>query len=189
MKASMASLPHSKTISYEEWLRMPEVGDAIEEVVNGEIQITPPPKWNHSEIIDGLGGVIVPQVDRRDVKVKTSQFGLIVRREPLTVREPDLAVFQTSTIVERDGYIHSAPKLIVEVLSPANTRRERAEKLADYASLGVPEVWVVSPEARTVEVLYLEDGQLRRQAVLAEGVLRPKHFPNVQIQISEIWPD
>ena len=49
-------------------------------------------------------------------------------------RVPDLAVFQASTIVEQDGYIHSAPQLAVEVLSPANTRREREEKLNDYAS-------------------------------------------------------
>ena len=78
---------------------------------------------------------------------RLAEFNLIIRRRPLTARIPDLAVFQIATIVERDGRIHSAPHLIVEVLSPANTRRERAEKLADYASPGVPEVWVFSPEA------------------------------------------
>ena len=70
---------------------------------------------------------------------------------------PDLAVFDRKSMVERDGHVHSAPQLLVEVLSPANTRREREEKLADYAEIGVPEVWVISPEPRTVEVLYLED--------------------------------
>jgi Uma2 family endonuclease len=78
---------------------------------------------------------------------------------------------------------------VVEVLSPGNTRRERERKLADYASLGVPEMWVVSPEARTVEVLYLESGFLRSALALAQGVLEPKHFPGVQIQIAGIWPD
>src|SRR5262249_14962232 len=101
---------------------------------------------------------------------------------------PDLAVFHKSTIVEQDGRIHSAPQLIVEVLSPSNIRSEREEKLADYASLGVPEVWFIRRD-RTIEVLYLEDGALRRHAILAEGALSRKHFPNVQVQISEIWPD
>jgi len=189
MKASMASLPHSKTVTYEEWLRMPEVQDAIEEVVNGEIRIMAEPKWNHSEIVDNLASAIRPQLNPREVKVKVSSFNLIIRRVPLTVRVPDLAIFQASTIVERDGQIHSPPQLAVEVRSPSNTRRERAEKLADYASLGVPEVWAFSPEDRTVEVLYLENGQFRRHALLTDGVLRPKLFPNVEVQISEIWPE
>jgi Uma2 family endonuclease len=65
----------------------------------------------------------------------------------------------------------------------------RSEKLADYASLGVPEVWAFLPDDRTVEVLYLEDGQYRRQALLTEGILRPKFFPGVEVPISEIWPE
>jgi Uma2 family endonuclease len=185
----MASLPNSKTVTYEEWLRMPEVSDAIEEVVNGEIRIMPAPSWNHSEIIDNLSHLIAPQVDWRKVKVKASLFNLIIRRQPLTAREPDLAVFHASTIIEQDGRIHSAPQLLVEVLSPANTRPHQKEKLEDYASLGVPEFWVISPEGRTVEVFYLENGELRRHAILADGILKPLHFPDVQINIAEIWPD
>jgi hypothetical protein len=35
----------------------------------------------------------------------------------------------------------------------------------------------------------LEHGQLRRSAVLAEGILKPTCFPHVQIDIAQIWPD
>jgi Uma2 family endonuclease len=185
----MASLPNPQTVTYEEWLRMPEVTDFIEEVVDGEILIMPPNKWNHTVIVANLRDALVAQLDRREVQVVDSSFGLVIRKAPLTSRVPDLAVFLKSTIVEQDGYIHSAPQLVVEVLSPGNTRRERERKLADYASLGVPEMWVVSPEARTVEVLYLESGFLRSAQVLTQGVLEPKHFPGVQIQIAGIWPD
>ena len=185
----MASLPNSKIVTYEEWLRMPEVTDATEEVVDGEIRIMPPAKWKHAVIVANVRDALVTQLDRREVQVMDGSFGLVIRKAPLTSRVPDVAVFQRSTIVEQDGYIHSAPQLVVEVLSPSNTRREREEKLADYASLGVPEVWVISPEARTVEVLHLEGGCLRSAQVLTQGVLKPKHFPAVQIDIAEIWPD
>ena len=159
-----------------------------EEVVNGEIRIMPSPLLKHARIIQRLYNRISRQVDEREVEVFIAEFDLIIRRAPLTARVPDLAVFQASTIVERDGRVHSAPQLVAEVRSPANTRRERAEKLADYASLGVAEVWAFSPDDRTVEVLYLENGQYRRQARLTEGVLRPKFFPSVEVPISEIWP-
>jgi Uma2 family endonuclease len=185
----MASLPNSKAVTYEEWLRMPEVSDAIVEVVYGEIRIMPPNKWKHAEIVDNIAEPFRRILDRREVRVVTENFGLVIRKVPLTSRVPDVAVFERKTIVEEDGYIHSAPQLIIEVLSPANTRRDTEEKLGDYSEIGVPEVWVVSPEGRTIEILYLEEGRLRRQAILAEGPLKPRLFPHVQIDIAGIWPD
>jgi Uma2 family endonuclease len=185
----MASLPNSKTVTYEEWLRMPEVSDAREEVVNGEIRIMPAPKWNHGEIVENIQFILLSQLDRSAFRVKVTLFGLIIRKSPLTSREPDLAVFDLSTIVKKDGYIHSPPQLLVEVLSPANNRRELEEKLNDYAAIAVPEVWVISPEARTVEVLYFEDGSLHRTHLLAAGTLTPKLFPHVTVDIERIWPD
>jgi Uma2 family endonuclease len=185
----MATVPNTNAVTYEEWLRMPEVQEGIEEVINGEIRIMPPPKFKHTQIIDRLARRMWAQVDEREVEVTSSQLGLVIRRSPLTTRIPDLAVFELATIVEEDGYIHSAPQLAVEVLSPANTRREREEKLGDYASIGVPEVWVISPEARTVEILYLEDSRLRSAQVLREGRLHSRHFAAIEIDIAGIWPD
>jgi len=186
----MATLPQTKTVTYEEWLTMPEVEDAIEEVVNGEIRIIPPPDVRHGDILDQLFFLIRSQVNPREIEVRVSVFGLIIRTHPLTSRVPDLAMFLVKTMVEKDGYINSAPQLAVEVLSPANTRRERADKLADYASIGIPELWVIAPQGETVEVLYLQDGQYIRAHFLGSGdILKPKLFPNVQVNIAEIWPD
>src|SRR5258708_27876099 len=127
----MASLHSWKVVTDEEWLLMPEVQDAIEEVVNGEMRIMPAPKWNHALIVERVRDDLAAQLDRREVRVVTATFGLIIRKQPLTSRVPELAVFVKNTIVERDGYIHSTPQLVVEVLSPANTRREREEKGGD----------------------------------------------------------
>jgi Uma2 family endonuclease len=177
----------SKILTYEEWLALPEV-EGVEEVVNGEIVKMPPNKWNHARIVETLARQLRAQSDPEATHVVTSVFGLVVRREPLALRVPDLAVFHVKGIIEQDGYIHSAPELVVEVLSPANTRAERTEKLRDYESLGVPEVWVVSPEAQTVEVLLLQDGRLTTFALLREGHLTPKHFPKAAVDIAAIWP-
>lgn len=181
----MATTP--KALTYEEWLKLPEA-EGIEEVVNGEVRKMPPNKWNHARIIEELAKQLRAQVNAETIYVVTTVFGLVVRHDPLTTRVPDLAVFHAAQIVEQDGYIHSAPELVVEVLSPANTRAEREEKLKDYESLGVPEVWVVSPEARSVEVLSHKNGKLVTTTLLREGTLQPTHFPGVNINIADIWP-
>jgi Uma2 family endonuclease len=184
---SAPTLP--KTVTYEEWLEMPEVEDGREEVVDGEIIRLPPNKWNHAQTIEELADVLRRQLPKKEVWVVTSNFGLVIRREPLTSRTPDLAVIRRSTLVEQDGYIHSAPELIVEVLSPSNTRRQMEHKIRDYESIGVPELWILSGEARTFEVFQLQDGKLRRTQLLAEGELRPKCFPEAVVDIASVWPD
>jgi Uma2 family endonuclease len=179
----------TKLVTYEKWLQMPEIQDAIEEVVNGEIRIMPPPKLKHARVIQSLRRILDRQLDSETFELFDVQFGLVIRRDPLTSREPDLAVFRKSTMVEIDGYVHSAPELAVEVLSPSNDRRERMEKLLDYESIGVPEVWVLSPEARTIEVMLLEDEKLLTRSLLREGQLRPKLFPEVVVDVASVWPD
>jgi Uma2 family endonuclease len=185
----MASLPHANRVTYEEWLRMPEVDNAKEEVVDGQIHIMPPPTVQHAKIAQRLCNQFVRQVDDREVFATCSIVGLVIQREPLVTREPDVAVFRTRTIVERDGRVESPPELIAEVLSPANTRSAMDRKLADYVALGVPEVWLISPEGLTVEVLHLEHDYYRRVAIVADGALTPREFPDVQVEIARIWPD
>jgi len=181
----MATTP--KLLTYEEWLKLPEA-EGIEEVVNGEIRKMPPNKIIHADTVEKLADLLKARLDQRTVQVRVSTFGLVIRRDLLTTRVPDIAVFIRSDVVEMDGYIHSAPELVVEVLSPANTRAERADKLRDYESLGVPEVWVLSPEAQTVEVLQLRDSHLVTKAVLREGMIAPLRFPEAAIDIAAIWP-
>jgi len=149
----------------------------------------PPNKLNHALIVEKVRDVLVAQLERREFLVLVANFGLIIRKSPLTSRVPDLAVFRKSTIIERDGYIHSAPQLIVEVLSPSNRLRNREELRQHHSAIGLPEFWVVSPGDRTIEVLYLENGQLCTSAVLSSGILKPREFPHVQIDIARIWPD
>jgi len=181
----MATTP--KVLTYEEWLKLPEV-EGIEEVVNGEIRIMPPNKILHADIVENLADLLKAAIDRKTTQVRISNFGLVVREDPLTTRVPDIAVFLRANVVERDGYVHSAPELVVEVLSPAKTRAEREEELRDYASLGVPEVWVVSLEARSVEVLLWKQGTLATTSLLREGQLKAIEFPNAAIEIADIWP-
>ncbi|MGI8744588.1 MAG: Uma2 family endonuclease [Bryobacteraceae bacterium] len=178
----------TKLFTYEEMLDMPAARDVIEEVIDGEIRTMPPTKEPHPEIVENLAHLLQRKLDWNTVRVRTSNFGLVIRIDPVTCRVPDLAVFVRANMVVKDGYVHSPPELVVEVRSPGNSRRDVARLMRDYESLGVPEVWLLSPKPRAIEVLQLEDGKLQSIGVRNTGEIAPKLFPQAVINIEAIWP-
>jgi Uma2 family endonuclease len=178
----------TKLLSYEEMLDMPQTTDLIEEVIDGEIRTMPPNKEVHADAIDNLAELFGAKLDRKTVRVRVSNFGLVIRTNPVTCRVPDLAVFVRANMVVKDGYVHSPPELVVEVLSPGNTRRDQVRLMRDYESLGVPEVWLLSPKPRTLEVLQLDNGRLVSVAVRVSGEIAPRLFPEAVIDLEAIWP-
>lgn len=81
---------------------------------------------------------------------------------PNNVRKPDVYFVQFGRLPDEepaDAYDYLAPDLAVEVISPGDTVRELDEKLAEYLTAGVREVWVVNPELRTAKI-YESDGSI-----------------------------
>jgi Uma2 family endonuclease len=182
----MATL--TRPLSYEEWLQMPPVEDGTDEVVNGELRFMPPPHEPHAEIIQRLVKRFSLQVAEEQVAILGSFFGLMISRSPLTCRAPDLALYWRNTMIVRDGVHWSPPDLIVEIISPSETKLRKESKLVDYARIGVAETWIVSPEARAVEIRVLRDSQLAIEKIVAKGSIEPIGFPGVSISVEEIFP-
>jgi Uma2 family endonuclease len=75
-------------------------------------------------------------------------------------RKPDVIFVQLERLPDKKiplGDLHLAPDLVVEVLSPGNAGIEIYDKLEEYLDAGVPLVWIVNPERRTIRV-YRNDG-------------------------------
>jgi Uma2 family endonuclease len=51
------------------------------------------------------------------------------------------------------GFLHGAPDLAIEILSPSNTIQAMKKKADEYFENDTRLVWVVAPEDRTVVVL------------------------------------
>ena len=182
----------SRLLNYEEWLALPENGEGREECVNGVIEKMPPAKFSPAWIIKRLTRQLESQLDETKFFVADSDFGLVIRQHPVTQRTPDIAVFVLANMVQLDGYIHSAPELAIEVLSPSNSPGRVRELLADYASIGLPEVWMIDPAARRITIHILENATAnpgyRAQEPGPNGVTQPLRFPSVTVDFSLIWP-
>jgi Uma2 family endonuclease len=75
---------------------------------------------------------------------------------PEMVRKADASVIRADKLsvaeAQAEGHTRVPPTLAVEVISPNDTAVEVALKVQAYLDAGVPLVWVVEPESRTVQI-------------------------------------
>jgi IMP dehydrogenase/GMP reductase/Uma2 family endonuclease len=77
--------------------------------------------------------------------------------EILSVVQPDLCVICDLSKLDEKGCL-GAPDLVVEILSPGNSKKEMKLKYDLYQENGVKEYWVVIPDQRYVQIFVLEEG-------------------------------
>lgn len=73
-----------------------------------------------------------------------------------TVVQPDLCVVCDKSKLDKQTCI-GAPDLVVEILSPGNSKREMKEKFDLYEEAGVLEYWIIEPANKFVFVYILEE--------------------------------
>ncbi|MGH7169155.1 MAG: Uma2 family endonuclease [Gemmataceae bacterium] len=75
---------------------------------------------------------------------------------PARVRKADVSFIRLQRLslaqATTEGHCPIAPDLAVEVVSPNDTAYEIDEKVREFLDAGVPLVWVVNPEQRTVAI-------------------------------------
>ncbi len=180
-------------ITYEDSLAMPE--DRLEEIVDGESRIMPPPTPGHWKVLNRILRVLMRQLSEEEHEISKTDVGLGIKRRPvLTYRIPDIAVFSVSALAKdraehgkSDIYIWTPPELVVECLSPSNRKGSIERLRQDYESIRAPEVWFIDPQSRTLTVHILEDASLVAKQRLQEGVLSPVRLPQVRVNIDELW--
>ena len=185
-----------KRLTFDEWQALPETKQRCE-VVDGVLIMLPGPLLGeHQWLADEILAWLRPFVrDARLGIALSAPCDVLIRREPLRVRQPDIMVVNTElTGIARPAdlvgrsVLESPPLLVVEVLSPSNTRRYVQEKLVDYRSIGVPECWLASFPSKSVEVLRLTAGATITVAAYGmEDTLRSEVLPGFELPIADIF--
>ena len=149
------TLANEKLLTADDLLRLYSEG-VRGELIRGALCRTTPTGLTHGEIVMNLGGALGNFIKpRRLGRLVGSDSGMLLERDPDTVREPDIAFISAQKLplnVRLSGYYEGAPDLVVEIVSPSDGPREVYHKARMWISFGVPLVWVVNPENRAVEV-------------------------------------
>jgi Uma2 family endonuclease len=157
VSADWVAGPRQGRWTYQDYATIPENGHRYE-VVNGVLYMSPAPNvWHQNTVFKialrlynavearGLGRVFIAPLD-----VELS-YENVVQPDALVLLNDHFDRITKSRII-------GAPDLVVEVASPSTALHDLHAKLDSYTNAGVPEYWVVNPEAQTVELLVLQDG-------------------------------
>lgn len=120
------------------------------ELLDGVLLVTPGPGPMHQIIASRLSFIL-------GNAVQVTGLGYVVgpgtvTRPPLTHLEPDILVFPSHFPINSKWFEISTNWLAVEILSRSSHFYDRNFKVDAYFALGVREVWLVDPRAKSIEV-------------------------------------
>jgi len=154
-----SSLPKFKS---EDLVRMPDDGNRYE-VIDGELYIHDPTHYQHQSACGHLASALDAWSQSSDLGEANIAVGLVF--DDYNSVAPDVVWLSRDRRIEalgQDGWLHSAPELVAEVLIPgeAHFRRDCWIKRELYARFGVQEYWIVDWQERQVDVYRHERDEL-----------------------------
>jgi Uma2 family endonuclease len=119
--------------------------------------------------------------DVRLVKSKTED------EKVTTVVQPDLCIICDDDKLDDRGCI-GAPDLVVEILSPGNTKKEMGIKFDLYEENEVKEYWLIDPSEKTVLIYTLQQKKyIGLKPFIIEDVLQSPLFPSLKFKVKDIF--
>jgi Uma2 family endonuclease len=185
--AILVGPPGQRRMSPEEWAAMPE--DEPGELMNGWLVEEEAADTPHEAVVGWISYRLMGWAEPRKGVVLGSEAKFAVG--PGGGRTPDLSVFfTTGRRLPRRGPIRVPPDLVVEVISPTprDGRRDRVEKLREYAAFGVRWYWLVDPRLLTVEILKLGGDEHYTTLVSAsEGRVAVPGCEGLVLDLDALW--
>jgi Uma2 family endonuclease len=176
-----------RLMTFEEWAAMDE--DEPGELVDGRLEEEEVPDLIHELVVSWLIHVLWSWVGQKGF-VFGSDGKYAVRSD--RGRKPDVAVYlhPEARRPPARGLVRVPPDIVVEVVSPSprDERRDRIEKMDEYAAFGVTWYWIVDPGLQSLEIFELTGGRYARAAHATEGRLDAvPGCPGLQLDLDEIW--
>ena len=108
--------------------------------------------------------------------------------------EPDASFVLASTLArspkpDPDAFLSVVPDLVVEILSPSTTRRDRTEKKKVYAQNGIAEYWIVDPASRSVSVFCLAGKEYAAPLEVLSGTVESRGLAGLCMDLDTIFAD
>ncbi len=184
--------------SYEDYLTW-KFKERIELIKGKIFKMSPGPAVTHQKISINLVSFFVKNRKPApcqlfyapiDVKLIGTTFKKrnVADNEIFTVVQPDIIVVCDPEKLSDSRSINGAPEMVVEILSPGNTKTETKYKLDLYEENGVLEYWVVHPPYKYVEVYLLKENKYSKPTIYEMGEKIPcTVLKKMNVPVDEIF--
>jgi Uma2 family endonuclease len=187
------STTSQRELTFQEYMATPAVMRR-QEVIDGVIVVSPVPTVHHQFILTNVVELISPHVRLHNVgTVIPAPADLVIRKTPkLQVRQPDLMFFScqraSRETLKKLKIIEITPDIAMEIISPSDRPTRWTGKLADYASVQVPELWRIDSKTETVEIHALVEGRysLQRRSEAASTV-ESRFLPGLALPVGALF--
>ena len=181
----------NRPATYQDVLDAP--ANMVAELVGGALHLHPRPAPRHARAGSTLGVELGGPFDRG----RDGPGGWVILYEPELhlagdVLVPDWAGWRRERMptLPKTAWFEIAPDWVCEILSPGTRRLDLTEKRDRYAAAGVRHLWLVDPDARTLEGFELREGLwLLIGALKDDDEVRLVPFDAVAFALSALWAD
>jgi Uma2 family endonuclease len=169
------------------------------EIIKGKIfKMSPAPARLHQKISFKISNKIYNYLEGKSCEAYTAPFD--VRLTPLkrnakaeqvyTVVQPDISVICDLEKLDDQGCV-GAPDLIIEILSPGNSKKEMKDKFEVYQENGVKEYWLVNSTERAIFIYVLNEAGIfiGLKPLIEEEILTSSILPGFEMQVEDIFAD
>lgn len=163
--------------------------DDPRELLDGHLVEVEVPTWKHEKIVADLIFSLQQWARPRNAG-QVLGSGYKVRINDRRAWMPDAQFYRRENfpVEQEQGLERGHPDLVIEVISPSSSSKDRVQKRHDYAAIGVPEYWLIDPEARILESQVLREGAyLIVEAIEGDVIFRPESFEGLEIELGRLW--
>lgn len=177
------ALKDDKKYTWQDYLTWPD--SERWEVIDGTAyNMTPSPSFNHQKIVGNIYGILREKL--RGKPCTPAIAPLDVYYDDTNFVQPDvMVVCDKSKIKDR---IYGAPDLIIEVLSPHTSLKDKREKKGLYERFGVKEYIIADPLEQYVERFFIgHDGYSKGDVFGPKEVMPLKSLEGLEINLWEVF--
>lgn len=185
----VANLAH-RLLSFEEYLAYDDNTDNRYELVDGALVTMTPPLISHLDIAKFIERCFDQEIQRLELPWRCyREAGLRVGIRKSRIM--DVCVIEKDYVdaLRASGSVavfENPPRLIVEIVSPESIGRDYRHKRSEYATVEVPEYWIVDPLEHRISVLLLEDGLYESREFTGPQLIASRTFPELKLTAEQI---